>query len=91
MSDESDDLSEIVEAYCDKHQLHRWDGINGVDNLNILVAAMGYRGNHFTFGSPLETFLIDNPGAIEAILEWIGGTNLSEWREALVKGLESNG
>jgi len=48
-------------------------------------------GHQFKFGSPLEHFLSDNPGAIEAVLEWIveRGENC-EWKSALESELESS-
>lgn len=32
----------------------------------------------------LEEFFYDNPGAIEAVIEWIGKQNVSEWKENIL-------
>ena len=83
------DMQELVENWCDKHGAHHFEGDAGLQRFNNLCAAIGYAGHQFKFGSPLEHFLSDNPGAIEAVLEWIveRGENC-EWKTALESELE---
>jgi len=39
--------------------------------------------NRSKYGSPLEVFLSDNPGACDAIIEWMGEQNVEEWEYSL--------
>lgn len=89
---EKQDLSfeEVVEKYRDQKQLTRTEGTKGVHNLCELVRALGYKDPQY-FGqfSPeasygdLIYFLEDNPGAVEAILDFISEQDSSEWKENL--------
>lgn len=83
------ELSEWVDTYIEQEQLYRTEGRKGVENLCRLVGALGYRDpmyfGQFEGGSlgTLINFLEDNPGAITAIIEWIGDTNVRDWKENL--------
>jgi hypothetical protein len=88
--EEEKDFTAVYTEWCDANKIHRWEGDPGVENLNSLCKAIGYTGHQFKFGSPLEHFLSDNPGAIEEIIEWIieWGENNAEWKSALESELE---
>lgn len=75
-------VSEALEKYVDAH-------MRRVDNskaLTQIVEAIGYRRDGF--GEAIENFLNDNPGACEALYEWIGNQRCDEWTEQLT---DSNG
>jgi hypothetical protein len=58
-------FEEILTHWQDQEpSRHRFEGETGVETLNELTTAIGYQRG-------LEHFLEDNPGAIEAIVEWI--------------------
>ena len=57
------------------------EGDTGLDNLNKLCQELGSSGHTFKYGTPLEAFLSDNPGACEALLEWIEENYESELEE----------
>lgn len=84
------DFSDLYNEWCNQEEIHRWEGETGVENFEKFVSAIGYTGNQFRFGSPIESFLCDNPGAIEALTEWIieFGEKCPEWRANLESELE---
>lgn len=87
---EEKDFNDLYEEWTNQKKIYRWEGETGVENFEKLVAAIGYSGNQFKYGSPIESFLCDNPGAIEALIEWITdhGERSPEWRSNLESELE---
>jgi len=82
-----------LRKYIKHNNLHRTDGHKGVSNLCKLVRALGYReSRHFGQGSTsdLVEFLEDNPGAIEAIIDWIDDNGIEDWDETLEIGEEED-
>jgi len=84
------DMLNLIEEYRDEKKMHCMEGSTGVENLCRLVNTMGYqdamhRGQFAQDGchGDLIEFLSDNPGAIEAIINWIADQNSPEWKEAL--------
>lgn len=67
----------LIERYIDQEKMYHFEGGRGVQYLGKLVRALdnNYRD--------LDTFLEDNPGAQQAIVEWIGGQRSPEWTESL--------
>lgn len=85
---EEKDFSDLFEEWCNQKKINRWEGEPGVENFEKFAKAIGYPGNQFRFGSPIESFLCDNPGAIEAIIEWIVEFKCPEWQTNLESELE---
>jgi hypothetical protein len=77
------DFSEVFDNFINENNLTRTEGDKGVQNLEAIAVALGYREESFKYGDPISRFLSDNPGAIEAILEWISESNVPEWAECL--------
>lgn len=76
---------ELVECWKDKNKAWCFEGDAGLDKLTKLIEALGYEGHGFKYGSPIEAFLSDNPGAQDAIVDFIGewvGRN-DDWRACL--------
>lgn len=69
------DMSELIEKWCDQNQAYSWEGSRGIRNFTKLVGVLGYRS--------LDDFLSDNSGAMEAMVEWIGGTRMPEWTDKM--------
>lgn len=61
---------EIFETYL-KQKMFHFEGDGGLTNLNTLTKDLGYRSSGFLYGSSLECFLSDNPGAQQAIVDWM--------------------
>ena len=73
--DSGDAMSDALEQWQSSNNAYHFEGNRGVRSFDQLVRAIGYRG--------LDNFLADNPGAVEAILTWIGEQDNEEWTEAL--------
>ena len=61
----------LVDRWLEEHKFYNFEGERGLERLNEFCSALGYDESGFQFGSPLEEFLQDNPGAIEALLDWV--------------------
>jgi hypothetical protein len=79
---EEPELSDLIYQFTDEHP-GSWEMESGVQRLEALVSGLST-----SYGS-LEAFFADNPGAIEAVVEWIAAQNLPEWRESLEESLDS--
>jgi hypothetical protein len=77
------DLSEAIERFQETNKSYRTEGEQGVKNLEKLLSALGYHEHNFLHGTLIEVFLTDNPGAIEALIEWIGRQNIEDWQSNL--------
>ena len=80
------DLTTLIQELIDFKRL-RFEGDTGVENLNTIAKALGYKEHGFRYGSPLEVFLSDNSGACEALIEWMGTQNSVEWAENVISEL----
>lgn len=68
-------MAGLIEKYCDANKMYHFEGPRGEQNFEKLVRVLGYRD--------LSSFLEDNSGAYQAMLEWLGTQNNSEWVEAM--------
>lgn len=87
------DGSDLVSAFEKENRIHRYEGETGLDNLSKLIEAIGYKAHGFKYGSALEVFLCDNPGACDLIVSFITeciDTN-PEWKQSLIQDLEPEG
>jgi hypothetical protein len=80
-------LEDLMEEYKETNKLYNFEGERGLGNLNKILKAIGYKGHQFLYGSPIESFLSDNPGAIDAMLEWIAEQDIEEWRDEITTHL----
>lgn len=69
------DMTELIEKYCDQNKLYNFEGPSGQRKFLKIVSVLGYRD--------MDSFLEDNSGAIQAMLEWLGTQRNTEWVEAL--------
>ena len=84
-------LQALLDRYIDQEKLHSFEGERGVKNFAKLVNALGYSDSINRYGQmaggaclgDIFVFLEDNPGAIEALIDWIGSRRSPEWTEAL--------
>lgn len=93
-SDEDKDLSELLREFVEQEKLWHFEGDSGLEKFEKICTAIGYPGHQFRYGDPIQHFLSDNPGAIQAILEWIEEQNIPEWKESVISHLnekEDNG
>jgi hypothetical protein len=80
----------VFNRYIDQENLHQTEGRRGLINLCRMARALGYndfaesgRLNSTACLGDLTLFLEDNPGAIEAVFEWISNSNCKDWAENL--------
>lgn len=84
------DLSELVDAYMEQENLHRLEGRRGVEAVCQLAAALGYKDpmyfgqltNKATVGD-LLCMMEDNPGMVEAMVEWVRESKSPEHKQSL--------
>lgn len=74
---------ELLEAMYAHKGIYRFEGDTGIKNLNKLCKIIGYNEQPYMYGSPLELFLSDNAGAIEAIRDFIADNMIDEWQERI--------
>jgi hypothetical protein len=86
------ELHEIIERWQSENRAWHLEGESGVKNLCRLVRCFGYK-DYLNYGQfahdgaygDLIEFLNDNPGAIQAIIEWASSEDNEEWRESLLE------
>lgn len=88
MSEELDML-EVMDEYRTYNKLFSMEMASGVQKLSKLIGHLDHNyGNKYYFnGSKVEDFLADNPGAIEALIDWIIDNDDGTWKESLLSTL----
>ena len=77
------DQMELFDQYTDQNRMWHWEGVRGVRNLaKVTEEVCGYTDIH--------AFLEDNPGAVEAVVNWIREANCLEWRQNLEELVETD-
>jgi hypothetical protein len=76
---------EVMEAYLESKGFNQFEGERGVQRLEEVVKDLGYKEDGFKYGDPISSFLVDNPGCIEAIILWIEDNLTNEQIENLRK------
>jgi hypothetical protein len=88
-------LARLIEKFHDQQQLHRIEGRAGLIMLAKTCRAIGYKDPSY-YGQmasgacigDITTFIEDNPGAIEALVEWIGKQRSPEWKASLLSNVD---
>lgn len=81
-------MDELIEQFCDQENLHSFEGDSGLDKFEKVIEALGYRPHGFKHGDLISVFLSDNPGAVEALMNWIKEQNCDEWMESIESYLQ---
>lgn len=76
----TEQVYETLERFIEQEKMWSWEMSRGVENLDEVIRAIGY--------DDVENFLLDNPGAIEALISWIGEQRVEEWSDRLEDRLE---
>lgn len=71
------DMNGLIDKFLDVNKLHNFEGPSGLSKFEKLLKALdpNYRS--------ISDFLEDNPGAYEALMQWITKSNVKEWIENL--------
>lgn len=82
---------DVVDTYMDNF-FRSVEGESGVRNLEEMSEALGY-GQGFMRGRAIEEMLADNPGAVEAVANFLAewAVRNTEWNNALAEVLADNG
>ena len=82
---------DVVDTYIDNF-MFRLEGEQGVRNLETMCEHLGY-GSGFMRGRAIEEMLADNPGAVEAVANFLAeqAVRNTEWNSALADVLEDEG
>ena len=80
----------VVDTYMDNY-FFRMEGEQGVRNLETMCEHLGY-GQGYMRGRAIEEMLADNPGAVEAVAEFLAdwAVRNTEWNAALEQVLEDD-
>ena len=82
------DLCELINEWQDENKAWHFEGGSGVRKFEELCDALGYaRGEFLGSGVSIPNFLADNPGAIDALINWISEQNVDDWKENLISEL----
>jgi hypothetical protein len=75
-------VQDNLDSYIQQEGMYHFEGDRGVRYLETIAGVLGY--THGIMGhSELLTFLSDNPGAQEALVNWIGEQIVPEWNDSL--------
>jgi len=85
------DRQDVVDTYMDNF-FFRMEGEQGVRSLETMCEILGY-GSGYMRGRAIEEMLADNPGAVEAVAEFLAdwAVRNTEWNAALAEALEEDG
>lgn len=72
-------MQDKLQKYMDQNRFYHFDGDRGVQRLETVLSEVCGYGPYNT----LQMFLEDNPGAIEAMLQWVGEQRNAEWENNL--------
>ena len=87
--DECQDFVFTLDEWRDQNDALSVEGERGLDSLNRICAAIGYKEQRYEHGSPLEEFLRDNPGAIDSVIEFIGELgDKTDWKDKIVSQMK---
>ena len=90
-------MHKIMDAYLDQRGYHNFEGRRGVERLCQLAGDLGYRDPHHSMQltstacvGNLFMFLEDNPGAIEAIVNWVRDISSKEMVSSLADATDTS-
>ena len=90
-------MHKIMDAYLDQRGYYNFEGRRGVERLCQLVGDLGYRDPHHSMQltstacvGNLFMFLEDNPGAIEAIVNWVRDISSKEMVSSLADATDTS-
>ena len=79
MDSRHENMAELLDEFFEQEKIFRWEGETGLKNLEKVIEAIGYGEHSFKRGDLISVFLKDNPGAINAIIDWISAQFVDEW------------
>jgi len=77
-----DDLDDLIDKYIEGNRMYHFEGARGVSNFDKLINVLDYRD--------IDEFLSDNPGCLEAMIEWIKSQNNDDWAKKFEAEIRSD-
>lgn len=79
-------MQELIDKFIEQNNLHSFEGERGVRNFTTVVRALDPQY------TSVDAFLSDNPGAMEALLNWIGNSKSPspEWQLSLENQIDNS-
>ena len=75
-------MQAALQRYLENNKMYSFEGSRGIQRMEKVVHEVcGYCNEG---EGVLHSFFEDNPGAIEAVIEWIGKQRCSDWKDNLV-------
>jgi hypothetical protein len=73
--------NKLMQDYLANNKMFSFEGERGIKHMEkIATEVCGYSN---AWEGTLKNFFADNPGAIEAVVEWIGNQRCSDWKDNL--------
>lgn len=85
------DLSEVLDAAIEHKKFYNFEGSRGVERMAQVFEMLGYSPSSGSRGMTIPNFFEDNPGAIEAVLEWVKEQNVTRWKDNVAQVLINSG
>ena len=74
-------MQDALQRYLDSKKMYHFEGPRGIRHLEqIATEVCGYTPD---YSGVMMKFFEDNPGAIEAVVEWIGNQRNADWKDNL--------
>lgn len=86
---EEPDKWDVMEAYLESKGFHQFEGESGVQRLETVAKDLGYKEDGFKYGDPISALLADNPGCIDAIIDWVADNLTDEQMVNLHKNTDT--
>ena len=74
-------MQDALQRYLDNNKMHCFEGQRGIRHMEqIAHEVCGYTPD---YSGVMMNFFEDNPGAIQAVVTWIGEQRNADWKENL--------
>ncbi len=74
-------MQDALQWYLDNNKMYHFEGERGVKHMEkVMEDVCGYNPD---FCDVSENFFADNPGAIQAVITWIGEQHNADWKDNL--------
>ena len=74
-------MQDLMQRYLDANKINSLECESGVRKMEkVMKEVCGYSND---WSGTMHNFFADNPGAMEAVVEWISSQRVPEWKENL--------
>lgn len=85
------EFGEVLDLALDQKGFYYFEGSRGVERMAQVFEMLGYSPTSGSRGMTIPNFFEDNPGAIEAVLEWVKEQNFNGWKDNVAQVLINGG